>query len=512
MDDHTIYIRPGDNAGAIVARLSRLTPGRAIVVFENGAAESINRVGLQLIERQATRNRLDLALVTDSPDLADEARELGLPTFASVEAARRHSWRSTAKRSIARQGVDLSALPDAPIDPDDALEMRRRTLAARRRRHWLWWAVSVAIFIFAIAVVAGVALLLWPSAHVRLSPISRPVSAVITLVVDPAAQEVDEEAGVVPARYLPVEVENQAQITTTGAKDIPDAPARGDVVFTNLLPQPVTIPKGTIVRTNAGAPVRFATTADVVAPPNGQVTAPVEALDKGPVGNVAAGVISRIDGALALQLRVANPQPTQGGAARQVRAVTQADRDRLQAALLEQLQSQALERMMAELQPTEFLVTSSLRLVEVLDVTYDRFVGEQADVLGMQMRVRMQAVAVDEAPARRLALAALERQVLPGYTLIPSSVATPRRSNTIDVDENGRMTFRMAVNGAMTARLDLDAAMRAARLQPLTRARAILADQLPLEQPPEIQVSPSWFPYMPFLSVRTTVELVTIDQ
>jgi hypothetical protein len=508
MNGRTIYSKPREDVGAIAARLSQLTPGRAIVVLENGAARPLDKVDLQRLQRQAARNRLELALVTDDPALADQARELRLPVFVSVEAAQRRDWRTFG----GRPGPELSAPPDKPMDPADAHEMWRRHRRGRRRQHWLLWAASVAVFTLAVAVVATAALIVLPSAHIRLVPISRSVGAVVTITADPSAQEADAEALVVPARYLPVEVENEAQITTTGAKDIPDAPAQGSVVFTNVLPQPLTIPRGTVVRTNAGAPVRFSTTGDVTVPPSGQATVPVQALDNGLAGNVGAGVINRIEGALALQLRVANPEPTYGGSARQMRAVTQADQDRLQAALLEQLRLQALDRMQADLQATESLVTSSLRLVEVLDVTYDRFVGEQADVLGMQMRVRMQAVAVDEAPGRQLALAALERQVLPGYALIPASVATPRRSDDIRVDADGQITFRMSVSGAMTARLELDETIRALRLKPIAEARTLLAQRLPLERPPDIQASPPWFPFMPFLSVRTTTELATIDK
>lgn len=507
VDDRTIISGPGESADALAARLSRLTPGRVVLVIEDGATPSLDLVDLQRLQRQAARNRLELALVTDDPDLADTARALRLPVFASVEEAH--------QRPLRFRLPDRSFLfrppPAAWIDPEDALEVWRRHRRERRRPPAWLWAISTLVFILVLAAVTLGALVVWPSAQVRLVPISRPVGAVVTLVADPAAQEVDETAGIVPARYLPVEVEGEAHITTTGVKDIPDAPARGRVVFTNLMPQPLTVPKGTIVRTNAGVPVRFATLADAEVPANGQTMVEVEALDKGPAGNVAAGVISRIEGALAFQLRVTNPEPTQGGAARQVRAVTQADQDRLQAALLEQLQAQALEQMRTELRPTEFVVTPSLQLVDVLDVATDRYIGEQADVLGMQMRVRMQAIAVDETPAHQLALAALQRQVIPGYTLIASSVTPPRRVDTVSIDEQGRVTFRLAVSGAMTAQLDLDEALRAVRGQPLARARALLMQKLPLERPPDIQVSPSWFPYMPFLGVRITVNLATMS-
>ncbi len=507
MSERTIHSKAGEDVAAIAARLDGLAPGRVVLVFDDGSSDpnhSLSRLDLLRLQRYATHHGLELGLVAADLDLIEEARALGLPVFDSIHKAQRRKWPSPAQKSRI-----VSQTP-AVIDPDDVLEMWRRNRALRRQPHWLVWAVSALVFALTLAGLVATVLVIWPNARVRLVPISRPVTAVVTLVADPAVTEADEAAGVVPARYLPVEVENQAQITTSGTKDIPDTPASGKVVFINILPQPVSIPKGTIVRTSAGVPVRFATTDNVDVPAAGGAMAPVEALDLGPVGNVAAGVINRIEGSLALQLRVTNPEPTQGGSARQVRAVSQTDRDRLQAALLQQLQEQALAQVSADLKPTEFVVTPSLRLVDVLDASYDRYVGEQADLLGMQMRVRMQVIAVDEAPARTLALAALARQVPPGYTLIPASVTTPRRSESVQVDENGRITFRMAASGAVAAQVDLNEVKRAIRGQPLVKVRDYLASKLPLARPPQIEVSPAWFPYLPFLSVRTTVELTTV--
>ena len=72
------------------------------------------------------------------------------------------------------------------------------------------------------------------------------------------------------------------------------------------------------------------------------LSAEIEALEPGPVGNVAAATISVVETApLRGKIRVINENPTQGGGVRQVGVVTRADMDRLKAQLLQQLQQRA---------------------------------------------------------------------------------------------------------------------------------------------------------------------------
>ncbi len=54
--------------------------------------------------------------------------------------------------------------------------------------------------------------------------------------------------------------------------------------------------------------------------------------------------------------------------------------------LLQQLRQQAISELQGQLGEQEFIPEESINVFP-LDETYDRFVGEQADVLGLKMRV-----------------------------------------------------------------------------------------------------------------------------
>jgi multiple sugar transport system permease protein len=85
-------------------------------------------------------------------------------------------------------------------------------------------------------------------------------------------------------------------------------PAFGNVVFTNETNQPITVPEGTIVRTDAANPVTYRITEEVVVPAGENIAAPFEAMDEfaGSVGNTRRDSIKVIEGPLADQLAVTN--------------------------------------------------------------------------------------------------------------------------------------------------------------------------------------------------------------
>jgi hypothetical protein len=232
---------------------------------------------------------------------------------------------------------------------------------------------------------------------------------------------------------------------------------------------------------------------------------PIEA-DVGVGGSVQARLIARSKVA-ALAVRVSNPQPTTGGGVRQVPAVTQADRDRLRAALLQQLQQRALAQLQSQLGEQEAIPPESLAVVEVLDETFDRFVGEEAPSLGLQMRVQVSALKVGMQDANALVYAAMAAKTPPGHELIANGLTFQRVETLVPADRSGNLSFAMRGSGYAAARLDTDAVRRAVTGKGLETAKAYLTQSLPLQAEPVVQVWPSWFGRLPFLAFRTGIEI-----
>jgi hypothetical protein len=312
----------------------------------------------------------------------------------------------------------------------------------------------------------------------------------------------------VPARLVRVEVETTGHTATTGLAEVPSVPAAGSVVLTNLDGVVIVIPIGTGMRTTSGSPVRFKTIQTVSIDPRvgATVVVGVQAIDLGPVGNVAAGQINAIDGPLGLELAVTNPTPTGGGARSQRAAVSDDDRARLHAQLLAQLNSDALGAIQSQLGPAEFLATDSITVTHELAQTYDRAVGEQADALQLTLRAAFTGLVIAASPAQQVAAAALAAQVPRGQSLVPGS-ATFVRENNLATGPDGLAHFSIDAQGVAAPVISPDRVRELVAGQPIDDARLRLASSLPLTGAPDIVVQPDWFPRLPWMPFRIAVEI-----
>lgn len=108
-----------------------------------------------------------------------------------------------------------------------------------------------------------------------------------------------------------------------GVTPDPASAAAGQVIFaTSFAANPPTvgasvlIPSGTLVQTISG--VQFVTTQTAVLPAgSSSITVPIQAVQTGTGGNVAAGTITQLVSGLSYPLAVSNPYPTSGGAAQE---------------------------------------------------------------------------------------------------------------------------------------------------------------------------------------------------
>jgi hypothetical protein len=502
--EQIIYLEPTEDIISIRDRVNMAEAKRVLLVVPLYSNVLTRRVDLQVVQRCAAQAGIDVALVTEDGIIRSQARELGLPIFDSIAAGkRRKRWRAP------REDEEL-APPRRNDEAWKAAEKRGEAQARAERHRGVRFALAwLLFFVVLIAFAIGAALIV-PSARIVLIPSSEPVAAKINVVVDPNIRAVDYARSRIPATLASVELEGNAQVATSGLKDIPSVRASGKVVFVNQLSQPVRISKGTAVRTSAfGTAIRFVTMADVEVPAGlgAQVEVPIEAVDVGVGGNVAANLINEVEGVAALAVRVSNPQPTTGGGARQVPSVTQEDKDRLRAALLLQLQQRALAQMQDNLDEQEYLLPESLAVAEILDETYDRFVGEEAPSLGLQIRARVSAQKVGMQDANALVYAAIASKVPSGYELIPEGLLFERTETLVPADRNGNLTLVMRGIGFAAARLDMAKVRKAIAGKPVESARLYLLQSLPLQADPDVRVWPKWFSRLPYFTFRTEIDI-----
>lgn len=507
-----VQLEPYDDVVSVRDRLSFVQGERVLLVWPR--SDSLDRpllsrrLDLLLIQREAARRGVWLALVTTDPDVFDVAASLNISTFPSVRTSQRQRW----KRPRNKVFVDRA---DRPVDAPDPRELmlrasrlqvlspRQRTLR-RTARYIAAAALTVTIVVFLF--------LLLPGAQVTIYPAQAQINTSITLSADPDIQNVDVERLRIPATLESIELISQASIPTTGSADVPSSFASGEVVFSNLIESEVTIPAGTIVSTSGREPARFATTREAVlaAGVGQEVSVPVQATEDtgGARGNIEANLIVNIDGDLARLLAVRNPQPTTGGSVREQSLVTRADYDNLLVLGRERVRQDALARLSENLSGTQFVAPESIEITNLgsEEATYDAFVGDAADTLTITIRANVRALIVDEQSARSAALAKLSAQIPPGRRLVLDSIQYERGPVRT---ENGQTTFTLSASGNVAAAVDAERVRQRIAGMDVQSALDTLNQGWLLDprRAPEIEVWPAILGRLPVLPIRIGVSV-----
>lgn len=505
-----IHLDSDDDIISICDRLNWSGAQRVLLVLPPDGDVLHEGLDLMRLRRHADRVRQEIGLVTPATDLRRQAMALGIPTFFTIEAAesgRRGWWRGQRRQERVGLstvgGSGVQQMRPKPFDSSDRREVRRRRTPALS---WQRWVIRyAAIFLFFITVALAVVAFAYtvPSATITLQPVMQPVQATRVLLADPDLETADYTRGAVPARLLRVDNSWQTDVATTGTIAVPNASARGTVLFVNLQDQEVIIPAGTRVSTSGGSNIVFQTITEATVAGVAGSTAEVDviAIEPGPQGNVAVNLINRIEGSLATQLEVRNLEAMEGGAVHEVAAVSEADQTRLRAQVLQYLQALATSEMTAQLTEREFLAQESLRVADVEGETYSHFLGEQTDKLTLEMQVGLVGTAVNTTEAAGLLYETLSSEVPDGYTLVTDGL-TFTIGDVVGVDEVGRVTFQMIVNGFAAADLDLAAPVTAISGQENDVAIAYLYEKLPLRAAPVVHIWPTWFQRIPYLPAR----------
>ena len=507
-----------------------------------------NLVNLKLVARHARNTGHTVALITGDPYVADLCREASLTTYRSLRRAqaalsppgvgtlrgeqgarsRKQGARSNEREARSeKRGVrrpthysllsPLYFLLPTPYSlpwrarrpgwlPPFQLKTTRPLTGVVARR--LVRAFGFLILLAFLAASIGVVLLLLvPEGRIGLRARRAPVQASFVMRANPKVEKVDYAVLDIPARLAQVELRDTGRIAPTGASDMPTERASGSVTFINRTAQEATVPISTTISTSSGTTVGFLTnvTATVPALLNASVVVTVTALVPGPIGNVAAAQINRIDSSvLARQLAVINETPTRGGAVATAGVVTRADKDRLWSTVLQQMSQEGHRRLTAELGEQEIIPPESVVVLPLDGAFTPSLDGEQTDQLSLDMRAVVRGTVVGGQYANQLALAALQAEMPAGHRLDPRSLKFVM-GRVIGVNEEQAVSFDMQASGEAVAQFAADQVMSEVVGLPVEQAQRLLSHQLPLAEAPRVTVEPDWLGRLPLLPFRITV-------
>jgi len=495
----------GDETITVIRNLLERATDSEVLLFVPKGCEALenNEVNLMLLRRWADNLALRVGLVIEDRATQVLAKEAGFVLLPSIEEGQRADLRRLDRRRRRRKGL--------PPRPTPHLLFRRSTEPAAARRHTptllaarAGLVATVAAFLMLVAVL----LFILPSATVTLKLISEPVEATMEILGVAGLTEINYGLAQVPARTVYVEREAFDTIATTNKRDVPDGYAQGTVVFANKTTFPVTITKGTVVRTSFGENLRFYTVSDAWLP--GELYATVRvgilAAAPGPKGNVPPLTINVVEGELAAQVDVLNNSPTTGGSVRRVSTVDGVDKVNLRAKLSKRIQEEAYSELTSALNRGEFIPPDSL-VITILDEEFDHKVDDVTDQLGLTMRVKVSGLAVSSADGEKLLLGLLEQRMKPGYRLVEDSAAFERGRVIHATPEEA--LFQMSVRAAIAPAIDAAAVSKEIAGKPIEAAKEYLSRQFKLDSEPQIEISGSLTQRLPRWAARIRVRVTT---
>jgi len=498
-----VYLDPDDTFAVIRERLRAAEGDRIVLVVPKECPGLDSLVDLKLLARQIAALDKEVALVSTRRELRELARSLGFRTFSSTAWARRAKWPSRKKGLQPAAGTSLTrgslAHSIPPPTASGAVGVGGMVVLA-------------AAFVGMLAFMGLLVVVFVPTAKVTLHPVVYPVSTTLTVVGSPDLEAIDFVNVRVPARRVELEVVGSDEIATTALRDEPDARATGEVVLTNRRSEATTVMSDTVVATSGGTTVRFRTTEEVTLPPGvgGRGRAPIEAIEPGPSGNVAAYSINRVEGLLDRQVNVINVAPTEGGGMSQVAYVTAADKDQLRESSLHKLKEEGYYTLTAGLAEEEMLPHESL-LAFVLSETYDMFPGEVAESLGLHMQALVRGTVINREDVELLGLRMVQLEVREGFQLLPEEMEV-RIDEISDVEYDGTLTFQMTAEGLSWMEINGVEIRESVRGKSAAAAEEYLARHLSLATEPDVQISPAWWGRVPWLPFRITVDVVSQDR
>jgi hypothetical protein len=493
MKTQIITLESHDDLISVRDRMSWAKTPRILLIWPKYEKVTLRQVDLKVLQRHALSLGAQLGLVTRARRVRQDAEALKIPVFESTGQAQRVAWPKPRRRKWSHR------------PPRKDLRAQRDQLSAGEGAWRAHPAVRVGALSLGVFSVLALVALFIPRAQVQLQPQSKVQSIVLPVNASPSVNSVFI-TGSIPAREKRVIVNGTHAVTVTGEGVIPQSKAKGVVVFRNLTQQLVTVPAGTIVRTADADGVRFVTTSDgeVHAGIGKTLEVPIEAVEGGLSGNVDADTIAVVEGRLGLSLSVTNPEPLEGG--REIPSVQASDEDRVRVKdeLMENLEEEARAQLAREMKAGDILFEDTFAVSQTLSEVYAPPPGAAGTKLTLTMQVEFSALYAAASDLTELAALALNAS-------LPSSFSATSEALTVEpvtkpvVSDSGSTRWTVRAERRIVQQINSVQVTQMIEGVRADSAQDLLKQNLPLEGPPEIRLSPSWWPWVPIVPFRISV-------
>ncbi|HUI88832.1 MAG TPA: baseplate J/gp47 family protein [Anaerolineales bacterium] len=495
MKTQIITLENHDDLISVRDRMSWAKSPRILLVWPKFERVTLRPVDLRVLQSHARILGAELGLVTRIPNVKRNALGFGIPVFETTAEAQREPWPP-------RQGrASVLNLRKAKPNLRQMKEQSKVEEAKWRSNS----AVRVGFFALGVVAVLAVAILFLPRATIELSPVSQQQSITIPVSANPDTESIFI-SGSVPAHSLSVLVTDTQTMTVTSQGVVPNDKAEGIARFTNLTQTDLTIPAGTVIYTLGPPSVRFQTV-NITHLPGGSkkfVEVPIVAVEAGSAGNVAAGAIQAIDGSLALSASVTNPNPTAGGTDLTATEAADADRQHLHDLVMSTLDQHAKQEIISSIEPQDLLLLNTLVAGTPSQEIYDPPAGQPGDTLKLTLSVQYSAQYVTADDLTRLAQTVLDTSMPAGFVPKPDTLQFSS-TNVFTADPSGTTHFNLLTQRTVLREIQPQQVIFLVRGLTPTAAKQALHSHFLLAAPPEVEMSPSWWPWMPLIPFRIAV-------
>jgi hypothetical protein len=497
MKTHILHLETYDDLHSIQDKIDWGHSESVLLVLPIRRPPLQRKLDLLLLQRHAQATGARIALVTRNRRVKEFAALLEIPVFRSLRQAQQIPW----------QVVDLHVERNLPQRPKrkNMKKLQRTTSRDKNSETPMHPVVRWTAFIFGLSAFLAVLAALFPSAEIKLTPQTQSQEIKIGLSANPALVSTNP-VGVLPAEIISKVVEGRAELDASGTQAIPQQAASGEVVFTNLTDLAIDIPAGTIVRTLDDTPVRFATSEDAELPAEAgsSIEVAVGALNPGTGGNLPAESLVTVEGELALSVTVINPEQTSGGTEQNSATPTLTDYDSLRESLLDDLWQTALAETESSQNPGDFIVYSNPIGVSILEEEYTPPEPQPSDKLELLLRVEYQIMVVPWEALKTVGNFNLDAALPYGFSTYPEEIII-LAMDIPEIDENKIARWEVLAQRPIFQKIGTGYAARLTAGRTISSAAETLQSELRLAEPPEIQLFPHWWPWMPFLPLRIQI-------
>ncbi|MBL8063417.1 MAG: baseplate J/gp47 family protein [Anaerolineales bacterium] len=493
MKTKIITLESHDDLISVRDKLSWAKTSRILLVWPKYEKVALRLLDLKVLQRHADSLGAHLGLVTRRMNVRRDAESLGIPVFKTTISAQKDPWPDSAPRT--------QRTPKPP--KRDLRAMRNEVLVKEPawRTSLLGRVVTFSAGVLAVLVMAG---LFVPRAAVTLYPEAYNASIVIPVSAETSKTSVSL-TGEIPARSISITVSAEGSVPVTSQISIPKNKARGVVQFTNLGPDEILIPAGTVVA--ATSLIRFVTLNDTRLPAGVDeiVEVRIEALEPGEQANLEIGEIEVVEGPLGLSITVSNPEPTTGGTNARVIGADDNDRTALREFVLGDLKAQAMEQTRSQIGTHDLLLEDTFEIVEIQREEFSPPVGEAGTTLALSIQAEFTAHYILADDLNQLAASAVNASIPQGFSAFGEMTFT--LLDTPATDSSGVTYFQLEATQMALRNVDALTVFNLIRGVSLPQAQTDLQETLVLRDEPQIAITPAWWKWLPLIPFNISVEV-----